>query len=364
MDAADDGQGRRRDIGLGGTQLVSLAEAREKASNLRRTARAGGDPIAEKRARTAVPTFAEAAQLVHKEHAASWKNKKHADQWFKTLSKYAFPNIGNRGVDQIDTPDVLKVLSPIWLTKGETARRVKQRIGTVLDWAKAAGFRSGENPVDGVSKGLPKQSDRKKHHAALPYAEIPSFFQRLRASDDTEPSKLAFEFLILTATRTNEVLGLPWSEIDGDVWTLPAERTKPKRALRIPLGPRCLEILRRAEKLSDGSGYVFPGRSQDKPLSNMVFLMALRRMQLQFKVTGHGFRSTFRDWASECTNFSGEVSEMALNHTVKDKTEAAYRRGDLLDKRRELMLDWEQFVTSSRPLRPRRKNDRARFLEP
>ena len=257
--------GRRRDIGLGGTQLVSLTEAREKASNLRRTARTGGDPIAEKRTRTAVPTFAEAAQLVHKEHAASWKNKKHADQWFRTLRKYAFPNIGNRGVDQIDTPDVLKVLSPIWLTKGETARRVKQRIGTVLDWAKAAGFRSGENRVDGVSKGLPKQSDRKKHHAALPYADIPSFFQRLRASDDTEPSKLAFEFLILTATRTNEVLGLPWSEIDGDVWTLPAERTKPKRALRIPLGPRCLEILRRAKKLSDGSGErlsrPFPGQT-------------------------------------------------------------------------------------------------------
>ena len=181
-------KGRRRDIGLGGIQLVSLAEAREKASVLRRIARAGGDPIVEKRARTAVPTFAEAARLVHKEHAASWKNKKHADQWFNTLSKYAFPNIGNRGVDQIDTPEVLKILSPIWLTKGETARRVKQRIGTVLDWAKAAGFRAGENPVDGVSKGLPKQPDRKKHHAALPFEEIPSFSQRLRASDNTEPS--------------------------------------------------------------------------------------------------------------------------------------------------------------------------------
>ena len=170
--------------------------------------------------------------------------------------------------------------------------------------------------------------------------------QRLRASDNTEPSKLAFEFLILTATRTDEVLGLPWSEVAGDVWTLPAERTKPKRAHRVPLGPRCLEILRRAGELSDGSDYVFPGRSRGKPLSNMVFLMALRRMDLQFKVTGHGFRSTFRDWASECTNFSGEVSEMALIHTVKDKTEAAYRRGDLFDKRRELMLDWEQFVAS------------------
>lgn len=262
MDAADMAKGRRRDIGLGGIQLVSLAEAREKASALRRTARAGGDPIFEKRARTAVPTFAEAAQLVHKEHAASWKNKKHADQWFNTLSKYAFPNIGNRGVDQIDTPDVLKILSPIWLTKGETARRVKQRIGTVLDWAKAAGFRAGENPVDGVSKGLPKQPDRKKHHAALPFEEIPSFSQRLRASDNTEPSKLAFEFLILTATRTDEVLGLPWSEIAGDVWTIPKERTKPKREHRVPLGPRCLEILRRAGELSDGSDYVFPGQSR------------------------------------------------------------------------------------------------------
>ena len=336
-------KGRRSDIGLGGIQLVPLAEAREKASNLRKIARAGGDPIAAKRTRTAVPSFAEAARLVHNDHAAS---KKHIDQWFNTLTNYAFPYIGARGVDQIETPDVLKVLSPIWLTKAETARRVRQRIGTVLDWAKAAGFRAGENPVDGVSKGLPKQPDRKKHHAALPFDEIPSFIQRLRASDNTESSKLAFEFLILTATRTDEVLGLPWSEIAGDVWTIPAERTKPKREHRVPLGPRCLEILRRARELPDGLSYVFPGQSRGKPLSNMVFLMALRRMNLQFKVTGHGFRSTFRDWASERTNFPGDVSEMALNHSIRDKTEAAYRRGDLFDKRRKLMVNWEQFVTS------------------
>ena len=155
-----------------------------------------------------------------------------------------------------------------------------------MDWAKAAGFRAGENPVDGVAKGLPKQPDRKKHHAALPFEEMPSFIRHLRASDNTEPSKLAFEFLILTATRTDEVLGLPWSEIAGDVWTIPAERTKPKREHRVPLGSRCLEILRRARELSDGSDYIFPGQSRGKPLSNMVFLMALRRNESP--VQGHG----------------------------------------------------------------------------
>jgi len=339
-------QGRRRDIGLGGVQIVSLAQARERANNLRKVARAGGDPIAEKKAKVGVPTFAEAARQVHAERAPAWSNKKHTDQWINTLVTYAFPALGKRRVDQIDTPDVLNVLSPIWLKKPETARRVKQRIGTVLDWAKAAGFRSGDNIVHGVSKRLPRQPERKRHHATLPYAEVPAFVRTLRANDSNEPTKLAFEFLILTATRTNEVLRAQWSEVKDDVWTISAERMKARREHRVPLPRRCLTILRRAKQFSDGGEYVFCGRSPEKPLSNMAFLMALRRMKLD--VTAHGFRSAFRDWAAERTNFPREVCEMALAHTIKDKSEAAYRRGDLLDKRRELMTTWSAFVTSHR----------------
>jgi integrase len=337
--------GRRRDIGLGGTQLVSLAEAREKAAAYRKVARDGGDPLGERRQAqaAAVPTFAEAAERVHAEHKASWKNPKHAQQWINTLRQYACPIIGSRPVDQVRTPDVLNVLTPIWLTKPETARRVRQRIKTVLDWAKAAGHRSGENPVDGVARGLPKQTSRPVHHAALPYAQVPAFLQRLGASDNGEMVRLAFEFLILTATRTGEVCYATWPEVDlvAAVWTIPANRMKAKRSHRVPLSPRCLEILQRAKDLGN-SPYVFPGRSGRQGLSNMAFLMILRRMELD--ITAHGFRSSFRDWAAEATSFPREVAEMALAHAVENRVEAAYRRGDLFEKRRELMNAWNGFL--------------------
>ncbi len=341
-------QGRRRDIGLGGVDLVSLAEAREKAQRYRKIAREGGDPLAELRnARIPIPTFAEAAQSVHAEHLKTWKNGKHGAQWINTVREYAIPVIGEKRVDEISTPDILNVLSPIWLLKPETARRVKQRIGTVMDWAKAAGFRSGENPVHGVAKGLPKQPDRKGHHAALGHGQVPAFVSRLKASNNAETVKLAFEFLILTATRTAEVLGARWDEIDFEnkIWTIPASRMKMAREHRVPLSLRCVEVLRSAKQLSGGSEFLFPGRSLSKPLSNMVFLMALRRMSLD--VTAHGFRSAFRDWAAECTNFPNDVCEMALAHTVKDKTEAAYRRGDLLEKRIPLMERWSEFCADA-----------------
>jgi integrase len=341
-------QGRRRDIGLGGLSLVSLAEAREKALSYRKLARDGGDPVLEKRrARETAPTFRGAAEQVYAEHKVSWKNTKHAQQWLNTLQQYAFPHIGDRPVDKIDTPDVLRVLSPIWLTKPETARRVRQRIGTVLDWAKAAGFRAGDNPVAGVAKGLPKQAGREDHHTALPYAHVPEFVSRLRATSHTEMGRLAFEFLILTAARTGEVLGGKWSEIDltQGIWTVPAERMKAGRPHRVPLSERAVEILTRAKEIGGGSDYLFPGRGGTKPLSNMVFLMALRRMQLD--ITAHGFRSSFRDWAAEQTSFPREVCEMALAHVVENRVEAAYRRGDLFEKRRELMDAWAAFAHQS-----------------
>lgn len=339
-------QGRRRDIGLGGLSLVPLAEAREKALAYRKLAREGGDPLADKRkAEIATTTFTEAAERVFEEHKASWRNAKHAAQWITTLRTYAFPVIGSRPVDQIEAPDILRVLGPIWLTKPETARRVRQRISTVLDWAKVAGYRAGENPVLGVTKGLPKQTGKDDHHAALPYGDVPAFLASLKESDVSEITKLAFEFLILTASRTSEVLGMKWEEVGeaNRTWAIPAERMKAKRMHRVPLSPRCMEILKDAKRFEAGSVYVFPGRSGDKPLSNMVFLMALRRMNLD--ATAHGFRSSFRDWAAEQTNFPREVCEAALAHAVENRVEAAYRRSDLFEKRRELMEHWSNFVT-------------------
>lgn len=341
-------KGRRRDIGLGGAGLVSLAEARETALGYRKIARQGGDPLEVRReTQRVVPTFRDAAELVHGEHEISWKNSKHAQQWINTLRQYAFPIIGNHRVDGIETPNVLRVLSPIWLTKPETARRVKQRIGTVMDWAKASGFRNGDNPVDGVLRGLPKQAVADRHHAALPFAEVPAFVQRLRATNSSDSVKLAFEFLVLTASRTGEVLHSQWSEIDlnGKLWTVPADRMKAKRVHRMPLSARCVTILEAARRLSDQSRYIFPGQSDDKPLSNMVFLATLKRMQLS--ITSHGFRSAFRDWAAETTSYPREIAEMALAHTIESKVEAAYRRGDLLEKRREMMEDWAGFAAAT-----------------
>ena len=339
--------GRRRDIGLGSLKLVTLAEAREKARHYRKIAREGGDPIAAKRkAQTAIPTFAETAQRVHGEHAKAWRSK-HEAQWINTLEQYAFPVIGTRRVDQVDTADILKILGPIWLKRPETARRVRQRLRTVFDWAKVAGFRTEGNPVEAVEKALPRQPERRGHFEAMPYNEMPNFIQTLRDADSTSvPVQLAFEFLILTATRTSEVLGARWNEMElgKSLWTIPKTRMKAGREHRIPLSSRAFEILQQAKQLAGDSELVFPGRRDGRPMSNMVFLMTLRRMGL--KVTAHGFRSSFRDWAAERTDFPREVCEAALAHMVKDKTEAAYRRGDLFEKRRELMSRWDRYLTA------------------
>jgi hypothetical protein len=235
-------QGKRCDIGLGGLSIVSLAEAREEAARMRKIARQGGNPLLERRkANVRVPTFKEAAKLVHEEHSNTWKNKKHAAQWINTLKEYTFPFFGDKPVNQVDTPEVLNALSKIWLTKPETARRVRQRIGTVLDWAKAAGHRSGDNPINGIAKGLPTQPKKQKHHAALPYSDVNSFVTALAETDANESTRLAFEFLILTATRTSEVILAEWSEIDLNkkTWTIPAERMKAGNKYRAPLSDRC-----------------------------------------------------------------------------------------------------------------------------
>jgi integrase len=334
---------RRRDMGLGSCELVSLRTARQLAATYRAIARDGGDPIAQRRrAKITVPTFAEAALKVHSEGV--WKNPKHKQQWINTLKQYVFPFIGELRVDQIEPSDVLKALKPIWTTKPETSRRIKQRISKVLDHAKVEGWRSGENPVNGVQQGLPAQRASISHHKALSYRELPSFMNKLQRSNLTRIAKLALEFLILTAARTTEVLGAHWSEIDFEdkTWTIPASRMKANAEHNVPLSPRAVQVLREAQTLSWNCELVFPGRSA-KRLSNMVFLKALRRMNVT--ATTHGFRSTFRDWAAEKTSTPREVCERALAHTVRNKAEAAYFRSDLFAKRRELMAQWAEFAT-------------------
>ena len=353
--------GIRRDYGLGGLQDVPLAVARERALTIRRQAKAGLDPSLERR-KAVVPTFEGAARAVHEEHKPTWANAKHAAQWLATLEQYAFPAIGGKPVSVIDGPTVRDVLLPIWLELPETARRVRQRIGAVLDWAQSKGYRTGENPVRTIARGLPKQPKERGHFAALGFAKVPAFVERLRASGASEPARLAFEWLILTATRTSETLGARWDEIDAkaETWEIPAGRMKAKRNHVVPLPTRCVEILRRAKELHSGQGgFVF----ESKPgatFSNMVFLMALSRMGERGKVTAHGFRSAFRDWASETTSFPGAVAEAALAHAVRNKTEAAYRRGDLLEKRRELMTAWARHCCEARGKVVQLRGKRAR----
>lgn len=345
-------QGRRRDMGLGGWPVVTLKEARDAAATFRKIARAGGDPFIERdKAKIPAPTFEKAAETAHGEHKTAWKNEKHRAQWINTLREYAFPALGSMRVDTVKSGDILRALSPIWIAKPETARRVLQRIATVLLWAKGNGFRA-DNPSDEISaarKALPKQSDKVTHHAALPYAEVADFIAKLGDSGVSEPIKLGFEFLILTATRTNEVLSAKWLEINlaDKVWTIPATRMKSGREHRIPLTDRCIAILDEARKLSDDAkGYIFPGTVKGKPLSNMVFLMLLRRLNLD--ITAHGFRSSFRVWCAEQTRFPREVAEAALAHVVKDATEAAYMRSTFFEQRRAMMHQWADYLGTHR----------------
>jgi integrase len=339
--------GRRREIGLGSLRSVSLADARDAAFVLRKKIAQGIDPVAErKQERQTIPTFRDAAKLVHEEHEKAWKNGKHQNQWIATLTTYAFPKIGDLPVDKIEGPAIREVLIPIWLSKPETARRVRQRIGTVLDWACAKGFRKTEAPMRSLSKGLPRQPKKDGHFAAMPYAQVPGFVAKLGERESV--GRLALEALILTAARSGEIRGALWSEIDLDaaLWTIPAARMKMGRVHSVPLSSQAVAVFQRAEAHKAGVGdLVFPGQNVKKPLSDMTLLKILRDMELT--VTVHGFRSAFRDWVAEQTDYSGEVAEAALAHTVSNKVEAAYRRTDFLDKRRLMMQDWARFCSGA-----------------
>lgn len=342
--------GRRKDIGLGGVSYVTLAEAREAARKLRKVAREGGDPVLERdKGKVRTPTFEEAARTVHADIVIpNNRNAKHVAQWISTLETYAFPAMGKRPVHVVTSDDVLRVLAPIWTDKPETARRVRQRIRSVLDWARvkyAAEF-TGPHPLDGIEKGLAKQRDKAAHHAALAWRDLPALMPRIAAVQGM--GALALRFAILTVARSGEARGATWDEFDleAGVWTVPAERMKAGAAHRVPLSAVALGVLREARALAiRPDALAFPSTRAGKPLSDMTLAAVLKRLEVP--ATVHGFRSSFRDWAEEATSFAHEVKEAALAHTLKNKVEAAYRRTDLFDKRRAMMDAWASHATGA-----------------
>ncbi len=338
------GDGKRCEMGLGGMVAVPLALAREKAAAARETIARGLDPLSVKDAQRKTPTFGELADQHIAAMAPSWRNEKHRAQWVMTLEVYAAP-IRSKPVDEITTADVLAILNPIWQTIPETASRVRGRIENVLDAAKVQGFRSGENPAawrGHLKLILPARKKLTRgHHARMAIDDVPGFISRLREREAVAARCL--EFLILTATRTSEAVGAQWDEIDvaAKIWTIPQERMKAAAEHRIPLCDRALAILNEVRLLNEGS-VVFPGQSGGKTLSNMALDMVLRRMGID-DATVHGFRSCFRDWAGNKTNFPRELAEHALSHVIGDKAERAYRRDDALERRRPLMDAWARF---------------------
>jgi integrase len=357
--------GRRRDMGVGSYPEIGLAEARQRAAEHRKLARDGIDPIAAKEAQRAQDrlsaakgrTFREVAEEFIGRNEAAWRNAKHRQQWRNTLATYVYPLLGDLPVAAIDAGLAVQVLDPIWSEKPETASRVRGRIEAVLDAATVRGFRQGPNPAQwkgNLAHVLPARARVRKvaHHAALPFDQMPSFFAALRSRKSMAARSL--EFAALTAARTGEVLGARWGEIDpaARVWTVPAARMKAGREHRVPLSDPALAVLELVRPLAlttdgrpDPAAPLFPGPRRALPMSNMTMLMLLRRMGRD-DLTAHGFRSTFSDWAAEATAYPREVVEMALAHAIENKVEAAYRRGDLFEKRRRLMVDWAAFCAA------------------
>jgi integrase len=338
---------RARQMGLGPVDLVPLAEARQKAHEARRLLFEGIDPLERRKEQSkpapAATTFRSCAERYMAAHEAGWRNDKHRMQWSSTLRDYAYPLIGDLPVATIDTAAVMQVLEPIWSAKPETAGRVRGRIESVLSWATVAGYRQGDNPArwrGHLDQLLPAKLKvrRVRHHAAMPYRELPAFMAELRGQPGA--AARALELTILCATRTGETLGATWYEIGGDLWTIPGERMKGGRQHRVPLSPAAVTLL---EALPRDGEHLFPGQRRGKPLSNMAMAMLLRRMG-HGEITVHGMRSAFRDWAAEVAHAPREVAEAALAHAISNEVEAAYQRGDLLERRRELMGQWAAYL--------------------
>lgn len=347
---------KRREMGLGSFPDTGLAEARRKAENYRKLAKEGTDPIHARELETqqqSTPTFTNCAARYIQSHRRSWRNAKHARQWVSTLKTYARPVIGELPVDEIDTHQILNILSPIWVTKTETAKRVQGRIENVLDFASAHKYRDEANPArwrGHLDKLLPKPSKVQKvaHHPAMPYEQVAAFMGVIQ--DYNSMSSKALQLLILTAARTSEVLNAEWHEIDlvNATWTIPAKRMKASREHRIPLSQQALLLISNLPNVK-GNLFVFPGMKPGRPLSNMSLLQFMRGLGYgpsgdKGNYVPHGFRSSFRDWTGEVTSYPRDVAEMALAHTIENKVEAAYRRGDLFDKRRAMMQDWADYI--------------------
>lgn len=334
---------KRRELGLGSVSLVSLAEARDTARSLRKIAREGGDPDTLRKKETL--TFKSAALRVHQSLLPTWRSEGHGQRWLSSLELYVFPHFGDRPIQTITTSDVLKVLTPIWTEKHDTAKRVKQRIAAIIDWAKGAGHYPHENPVNGLKKALPVVKVRPMHMAALPWRELPDLMVELGKREGLSARTL--EFLILTAARSGEARGACWSEFQANVWTVPAERMKSGLKHRVPLSGEAMKILKKVEGLD--RELIFPSQKRGpdgraRPQSDVVFKALMKRMKVE-GITTHGFRSAFRDWCGESAKADREVAEAALAHSFGNKVERAYARSDLFDRRRALMDSWGRYVT-------------------
>ena len=342
--------GKQRNIGLGGYPQVSLADARFIAASNVQQVREGGNPIADKqqgkaqrKAKAGIPTFKQATEKVWELHRPSWSSERHAKNWIHSLESFAFPIIGNKQVHEITTADVMRVLEPIWHEKATTAKYVRQRIETVMDWAVAQGLIT-VNPANGaLAKAMPKQTRKVEHFEAIPYTDVPATINAIRASNVNDSTKLATEFLILVACRSGEIRQAEWSEIDWEsaIWTVPAEHAKMRRDHRIPLSDGAMEVLTEAWELTGGEGLIFQS-SKGGMLAVTAMWRCLKGIGVE--ATAHGYRSSFRDWMAECTGASWAVAEASLGHVVGNSTEQAYARTDYLDLRRPLMQQWADYI--------------------
>ena len=342
--------GKRHDMGLGGYPQVNLASARKLAFQNRELAWAGGDPLALKR-KAKIPTFREAAEKTYLANRARWRSQKTVKNWEQGMHKHVLPVIGELRVDRIGREDVLRILTPIWTTTPEVARKQRNRIRTVLSWCQAHGFIEHNVAGEMIDGALPAMPAVKAHYRALHYRDVPAALETIETSGASLAAKLCFKFLVLTATRSGEACGAAWSEIDFEAleWCIPGSRMKTGVAHRVPLSDATVAVLEQAEMLRDGSDLIFPSSTNSgTPLSNMTLTKVLRTTGLAEKATVHGFRSSFRDWAGECTHTAHAVVELSLAHAVGSAVEQAYARSDLLAKRRRLMEQWAAFVTSDR----------------
>ena len=336
-------QGRRREIGLGSAKIVSVATARRNAHQNLVLVSEGIDPIEDKRQDSIIPKFEVAARKVYEDNRPTWRNAKHAAQFITTLETYAFPVIGNMSVKEINSSHILRILSPIWVTKAETAKRVRQRLSTVFKYCVAQQWRTDDPANIAIIEALPNPKRKVQHRKSISYNDVSGFIETVSKSSAGLSTKLGLEFLILTATRSGEVRNARWNEVNGSIWTIPAERMKAGVAHRIPLPSRCIEILEEAKKISSGSGFIFEGTKPNKPLSENTFNKLMKELGLE--VHAHGFRTSFRTWTQEKTNYPREIAEAALAHSLRDKAEAAYARSDLLERRAEMMEAWAQFIS-------------------